>query len=153
MANAIDHIDTLNRNTYILIPILEKFYEFSDKRERNILLAYLVFAIILSPNIRGKLINANKNSSIHTLFSDKTILAGIQEKVISFKNITNKCFLLAFQINSLSITSKQSITYIASNSDSSRCSNEILRATKNLAILLNSNQIVDSYRMLGIKKI
>jgi hypothetical protein len=153
MANAIDHIDVFNRNAYILTPILEKFYEFTQSRERNILLSYLVFAIILSPNVRSKLINANKNSSIHTLFSDKTILAGIQERVNSYKNITNKCLLLAFQVNSFCMTNNKDITYITSNSDASRCSKEILRATKNLAILLDSYEIVDSYRMLGIKRI
>lgn len=152
MTNAIDHIDVFNRNAYILTPILEKFYEFTQSRERNILLSYLVFAIILSPNVRSKLVFANKNSSIHSVFSDKTILAGIQERVDLYKNITNKCLLLAFQVNSFRLTSNN-ITYMASNSDASRCSQETLRATKNLAILLDSYEIVDSYRMLGIKRI
>lgn len=153
MQNAIDYIETLNHNAHILTPILERFYEFSKSRERNILLSYLVLAMILSPRIRKKLEFSKNTSSIHTLFSDKTLLAGIQERVFAFKGITNKCLLLAFQVKSLNITSDKKITYLASNSDATRCSKETLRATKNLAILLDSYEIVDSYRILGIKRV
>lgn len=153
MASAVDHIENFHHNAYILSPILERFYEFSKERDRNILLSYLVFPLILYPESRNKLKSANKNSSIYTIFSDQSLFYGLGERVDEFKEITNKCILLLEHEKSVSITSFMSVMYKSSNLDSSLCSADALRAAKNLSILLNSHEIVEIYRKLGIKKI
>jgi hypothetical protein len=153
MANAVDHIENFHRNAYILSPILEVFYKFSKERDRNITLSYLVFPLILHPESRNKLKFANKNSSIYTIFSEQSIYYGLSERVDEFKEVTNKCILLLDHEKSVSITRLMSIMYKSSNLDTSLCSADELRAAKNLSILLNSHEIVEIYRKLGIKMI
>ena len=153
MANAVDHIGSFHHNAYILSPILEVFYKFSNERERNVLLSYLVLPLLLYPESRKKLKSANKNSSIYTIFSEPSLLFGLCERVDEFKEITNKCLLLLTHEKSLFINDLMSVSYVASNLDSSLCNKDFLRASKNLSILLNSHDIVEIYRKLGIKKI
>ncbi|HHX8446785.1 TPA: three component ABC system middle component [Vibrio diabolicus] len=153
MPNAFDHIDAFHHNAYILAPVLERFFEFCEKRDNNILLSYLVLPLLLYPESRVKLKSANKNSSIYTIFSDQEILFGIGERVNALKFLTNTCLLLLVNNDSITISNNMSISHNSSNLDSSLCSDEILRAAKNLSILFNSHEIIEIYRKLGIKKL
>ncbi|EJG0913583.1 TPA: hypothetical protein KDY48_004638 [Vibrio parahaemolyticus] len=153
MASAVEHIEVFHQNSYILSPILENFFKHTESREKDILLSYLLFPLILYPESREKLKYANKNSSIYTLFSNQELLYGINDRVRDFKNNTNKCLLVLEQNGSIEITNSMSVNYKSSNLDSSLCDKDSLRAAKNLAILFNSHEIVEIYRKLGIKKL
>lgn len=153
MANALDHIDTFHHNAYILSPVLERFFEFCEGKDNNILLSYLVLPLLLYPESRIKLKSANKNSSIYTIFSEQELLYGIGDRVNSLKSLTNTCLLLLLHSDSITMTDSMSVNYKSSKLDSSLCSNEILRAAKNLSILFNSHEVVEIYRKLGIKKL
>ena len=153
MANALDHIDTFHHNAYILSPILERFYSFCKCKEKNILLSYLIFPLLLYPESRIKLKSANKNSSIYTIFSDQELLYGLSDRVDTLKRLTNTCLLVLLHNNSITVTDSMSVKYNSSNLEYSLCTNEMLRAAKNLAILFNSHEIVEIYRKLGIKKL
>ncbi|MEZ8913922.1 three component ABC system middle component [Vibrio lentus] len=153
MANAIVHIDNIHNNAYILAPIIESFYEGADKRTRNLLLSYLVLPLILHEESRVKILKSNIRSSIYTIFSDASILYGINERVQSFKETTNKCILLSSMENSLNIDSDMSVEFISRNIDYSFCNVDKIKSAKKLAALFNSHDIVEIFRKLGINKI
>ena len=153
MSNALDHIDAFHHNAYILSPILERFFEFSEGKDNNILLSYLVLPLLLYPESRIKLKSANKNSSIYTIFSNQELLYGIAERVSSLKSLTNTCLLVLLHSESIVITESMTVSYKSGNLDSSLCPDETLRAARNLSILFNSHEVVEIYRKLGIKKL
>ncbi|PSV96978.1 hypothetical protein CTM91_19180 [Photobacterium aquimaris] len=153
MANAIDHIESFHYNAYLLAPILERFYEFSIEKDKNILLSYLVLPLLLYPESRNKLKTANIKSSIYTIFSDQTILYGLNERIENFSAITNKCLLLLVNEGSIKINESMSVTYLSKKMDMSLCNKDIVRASKNISILFNSHEIVEVFRKLGVKKI
>ncbi|CAH7228710.1 conserved hypothetical protein [Vibrio chagasii] len=153
MANAIVHIDSIHNNTYILAPIIESFYQETDKRNRDLLLSYLVLPLILHEESRVKILRSNIRSSIYTIFSDTSILYGINERVQSFKEVTNKCILLSSMEKSLNIDDDISVEFIARNIDYSFCNVDKINSAKKLAALFNSHDIVEIFRKLGINKI
>ncbi|QUJ68861.1 hypothetical protein KDD30_07195 [Photobacterium sp. GJ3] len=153
MGTAIDYLGTLNRNPYIFGPLFECFYFHLKEKEKNLLLSYLVLPLILTPKTMGKLKYANKNSTLHTLFSDRELLSGLQERVEDYKKSTNSCLFLTFKFDSLRLHDNFLVSFNEYNIDSSALHKDQMRATKNLAILLNDYQVVDCFRILGIKEL
>ncbi|EKA7406946.1 hypothetical protein QUO13_003995 [Vibrio parahaemolyticus] len=153
MATAIVHIENLHNNAYVLAPIIEAFFESTEKREKDILLSYLVLPLIIHVESNEKIKKSNKRSTIYTIFSDAAIIYGINERVESFKNITNKCLLLSSLEKSIKIEDDMSVRFIERKVDFTFCDPEQLKSAKKLAKLFNSHDIVEIYRKLGITKL
>lgn len=153
MSNAIDHICSLHSNPHIISPLLEVFYKHLTTKKNNILLSYLVFPLILSPATMKKLKGSNKNSTLYTTFRDKRLIAGVQERVETYKKVTNNSLHIALKAGSIEVDTNQTVVYLEKKINSSSCSKDMIRATKNLAILLSSYEIVDCYRILGVKSL
>jgi hypothetical protein len=151
MSNAIDYINSLHRNPHILSPLLEVFYKNLTIKKNNILLSYLVYPLILSPTSMTKLKNSNITSTLYTIFRDKRLIAGVQERVEAYKTITNNSLQIAFQAKSMAVSDEQAVIYLENKIENLSCSKDMVRATKNLAILFSSYEIVDCYRVLGVR--
>ncbi|MEZ8147707.1 three component ABC system middle component [Enterovibrio norvegicus] len=150
MANAIEHLDNLHNNAYILSPLLESFFENTEQREKDILLSYLVLPLLLHKESSVKIKNSNIKSSIYTIFSSPSIIYGLNDRVYTFKGVTNKCLLLSSMEKSLSINSDMSVNFINKNMDNAFCNRDHLRAAAQLAKLFNSHDIVEIFRKLGV---
>lgn len=153
MANAIIHINNLHNNAYILSPIIEAFYESTNKRSKDILLSYLVLPLLIHSKSNDKINKSNVRSTIYTTFSDPSIIYGINERVEYFKNITNKCLMLSSIENSIEIEDDMSVRFIERKIDYTFCNQEKLKSATKLAKLFNSHDIVEIYRKLGITKL
>ncbi len=153
MSNALDYISTLYFTPYKTGPLLAYFYKQLDPSSKNILLSYLVLPLILTPDSRIKLKHSNIRSNLVTFSSEKQVLFGLQDKVIEFKERTNKCLLLLIENKTIILNEDLSVNFNDHQLESSATPKDYIRASKNLGILLNKYNVVDCYRMLGLQKL
>ncbi len=153
MRSVIDNICTLHYSPYILAPLLEHFYEGITPRQNNVLLAYILFPLLLTPKSMTKFRNANRTSTLHTLTADSKILSGIEERISEMKDKTNHSLLLLFKTKSLRLDDDMSVTFLAKKLDSSACTSDQVRAARNFGMVLNQYDVPTCYRILGVREL
>jgi len=100
-------VKILNYNPFWGKEILKHFLSGNPEMKSSINLSFLVFPIIFHELSRKILANANKNSSIESIFLDNsdgiTALAGIEKRYKIFKELTQKSIILACNEKSIMI--------------------------------------------------
>ena len=91
MSKLIENISTLQSNIFILTPILVSFYRNLQPKDKNILLAYFVFPLVLNSDFLEKITTVSRASRLSRITNDKEIMAGFEERFEYFKDITNHC--------------------------------------------------------------
>jgi hypothetical protein len=160
MSKAIQHLNILYNNPFLLTPIIVKFYEkYEGKQDKDMLLSYLILPLVLYEG--SKLILKNKKKGLRTFINytkkneinknDK--LFGLPVRVEDYKELTNLCLQHAFDTGSLQLNRGLSITFLKNNFKVDNSSVVYLKAAENLALLLKKEKITHIYMRLGIKKI
>lgn len=103
MSKFIENIATIHNNVFSLTPMIVSFYTNLKKREKNILLAYLVFPIIFNHECLKELIEFNSNSRLTRITMNKKLMAGFQENFEYYKQITNNCLQYAIDCKYIEI--------------------------------------------------
>lgn len=154
MSKAIDNIYLVINNPIVLKDIIIEFYKCYKNRERDILIAYLILPLVLNEDSRRKLKNLNKKSNLISLTRDADSIVGLEFLIEEYKEITNKCIQLALSEGYLQLDSDYSLKFVE-NADyvSQNVQKEELRAIKRLSMLIEPYEIVEVYRMLGVKTI
>lgn len=153
MSSGLDHISTLYFTPYKTGPLLAYFYEHLTPSPKNILLTYLVLPLVLTPGSRRKLKNSDKRSNLVTFSTQKEMLFGLQDKVIEFKERTNKCLLLLIENKTIILNKDLSVSFNDHQLEGTATPKDYIRASKNLGTLLNEYNVVECYRMLGLQKL
>jgi len=151
MSTATDSISTLYYSPYILAPLFEIFYEGQAKRPKDILLSYLILPLIVPPSTRAFFKNATSASTLHTFCRSKAHLFGLEKRISDLKDLTHRCLFLTKEIGSIDFSSDMSILFKEHKLDHSATSDEMIKATRKLGIILSRYDIPTSYRILGIK--
>ena len=151
MSNFIENISVLQRNIFILTPLIVSFYKNMKPREKNILLAYFVFPLVLNKNFTNKIKTITINSDMSRITKDKDIMAGFEDRFYFYIDVTNKCLQYAIDCKYIKINDDLSVSVI--NTD-------CMGADSNMNVSLNlssqlhkifTKDVVNTYYAFGIK--
>lgn len=151
MSNTIENIATLQRNVFILTPLLVSFYKNMKPREKNVLLAYFVFPLVLNDEFKDKIKTFNARSNMSRITKDKDIMAGFEDRFYFYYDMTNKCLQYAINNEYIKVEDDLSVSVINANcmlSDPGL--NESLGLSSRLYKIFNKN-VVNTYYAFGIK--
>ncbi|WP_440809684.1 three component ABC system middle component [Pseudomonas syringae] len=150
--NAADHIYTLRRTPFALAPVIHTFYDNWDGVEKDVLLSYLILPLITYKPIRKFLSNSNRKSSIRTLTQEASRIVGLELRIEEFKPITNAALLILTSEKSITLNEDMSLVALGEvreeNADES-----LLKLARKLAVILTGENVVSTYRTLGLKSI
>jgi len=109
MNTAADHLYILHRNAFALAPVIQSFYLNWEPMEKDILLSYLILPLVSFPAMQEYLHTANRTSSIRTMTSDSSRLAGLALRISEYEPITNKALLILRSDESLQLNDDLSV--------------------------------------------
>lgn len=153
MSKLIENISTLQSNIFILTPILISFYRNLQPKDKNILLAYFVFPLVLNSDFLEKITTVSRASRLSRITNDKEIMAGFEERFEYFKDITNHCLQYALECGYIKINDDLSVTVLVDNNLQIDCR---LSQSINLASQLHkifTRNVINTYYAFGIYKL
>lgn len=153
MSKLIENISTLQSNIFILTPILVSFYRNLQPKDKNILLAYFVFPLVLNSDFLEKITTVSRASRLSRITNDKVIMAGFEERFEYFKDITNHCLQYALECGYIKINDDLSVTVLVDNNLQIDCR---LSKSINLASQLHkifTRNVINTYYAFGIYKL
>lgn len=153
MSKLIENISTLQSNIFILTPILVSFYRNLQPKDKNILLSYFVFPLVLNSVFFKKITTVSRASRLSRITNDKEIMAGFEERFEYFKDITNHCLQYALECGYIKINDDLSITVLVDNNLQTDCR---LSKSINLASQLYkifTRNVINTYYAFGIYKL
>ena len=153
MSKLIENIFTLQSNIFILTPILVSFYRNLQPKDKNILLAYFVFPLVLNSDFLEKITTVSRASRLSRITNDKEIMAGFEERFEYFKDIINHCLQYALGCGYIKINDDLSVTVLVDNNLQIDCR---LSKSINLASQLHkifTRNVINTYYAFGIYKL
>lgn len=151
MSKFIENISTLQNNTFILTPLLVSFYKNLKPTDKNILLAYFVFPLVLNKEFIGNIKQINSSSNLSRITKNKDIMAGFEERFYFYKEQTNKCLQYAIDCKYIEIDKKLAVTVI---NDCKTLTDPCMYKSINLASQLYkifTKNVINTYYAFGIK--
>ena len=151
MSKFIENISTLQNNTFILTPLLVSFYKNMKPTDKNILLAYFVFPLVLNKEFLEKIQIITTASNLSRITKDKDIMAGFEERFYFYKEQTNKCLQYAIDCKYIEVDKNLAVTVI---NDSNVLTDSRLSKSINLSSLLYkifTKNVINTYYAFGIK--
>lgn len=149
MAN---HLYTLHRTPFALAPLLHKFFEASERRERGILLGYLVLPLVLYKPSRDYLKRIKDDSSLRSMCSKQRRLIGLESRLQDFKQLTNDSMMILMAEGRLRLDD-QLAPICRGELRTDNADPDLMKACSNLAELFINLEVVTIYRMLGLKEL
>src|SRR5688500_4818308 len=137
----IDHLFTLQRTPFALAPVIHRFYEFSDAKERDVLLSYLVLPMVLYPPMRTFLMGARATSSLRTMCKEQSRLVGLAARVQDFKSLTNAALLILTEERGIKVADNLSVRSIG-EVRTGNANKELLEAGQKLATVFADVDVV-----------
>ena len=153
MSKLIENISTLQSNIFILTSILVSFYRNLQPKDKNILLAYFVFPLVLNSDFLEKITTVSRASRLSRITNDKEIMAGFEERFEYFKDITNHRLQYALGCGYIKINDDLSVTVLVDNNLQIDCR---LSKSINLASQLHkifTRNVINTYYAFGIYKL
>lgn len=148
--NAIEHYVTLTRSPLLLSPIIESFFQETTPFDKNLLLGYLVLAIVLHPPSRNFLCNANARSSVRSFCADRSRLAGLPQRVAELRTTTSLAVQNAIDCDRLILKPDLSVEYAEKPNNLRLEMPSEIKAAKRLASLFEPYDVPTIYRLLGV---
>lgn len=153
MSNFVENIIVLKTNVFALTPILVSFYKNLKSREKDVLLSYFVFPIVLNNICLDKLRNLKVNSRLSKITGDTDIMAGFEERFEFYKVITNKCVQYAIECNYIKLNDDLSVSVMT---DDILITDTAFKDNITLASNLHkifTKDVINTYYQFGIKKL
>lgn len=152
-ASAIYHYVTLARSPLLLAPIIESFFQEVRPSEKNILLGYLVLPMVLYPPSRDFLKKAIATSSIRTLCSERSRLAGLPQRVNELRSTSSLAMQNSIDCERLILQPDLSMEYVEVQSSTKQGISIEIRAAKRLATIFEPYNVPTVYRLLGVNNL
>lgn len=153
MSKLIENISILQNNTFILTPLLVSFYQNMKPADKNILLAYFVFPLVLNKEFIKKIKRINSTSNLSRITKDKDIMAGFEERFYYYQEQTNKCLQYAINCKYIEVDKNLRVTVINENyRQTDSCLNDSINLASQLHKIFTKN-IINTYYAFGIKKL
>jgi len=153
MSKLIENISTLHNNVFILTPILISFYKNMLPKDKNILLAYFVFPLVLNPDFLKNITTISRASRLSRITNDKEIMAGFEERFEYFKDVTNNCLQYALECGYIKINNDLSVTVLTDynlQTDSS-LTKSITLASQLYKVF--TRNVINTYYAFGINRL
>jgi len=153
MSKFVDNIFTLQNNVFALTPLLISFYKNLQSREKDMLLAYFVFPLVLNRECIEIIKQLNRNSQLSRITRNKDIMAGFEERFEFYKDITNKCLQYALDCRYIEIDKNLTVHVITGDQ---LYTDPILSDSLNLSSSLYrvfTRNVINTYYSFGIKKL
>lgn len=153
MSRLVDNIFTLQNNVFALTPLLISFYKNLQSREKDMLLAYFVFPLVLNQECIENIKQLNCHSQLSRITRDKDIMAGFEERFEFYKNITNRCLQYALDCGYIEIDKNLTVHVI---SNEQMFTDPILTNSLKLSSILYrvfTRNVINIYYSFGIKKL
>lgn len=153
MSNFVENIIVLKTNVFALTPILVSFYKNLKSREKDVLLSYFVFPIVLNNICLDKLRNLKVTSRLSKITGDTDIMAGFEERFEFYKDITNKCVQYAIECNYIKLNDDLSVSVMT---DDILITDTAFKDCITLASNLHkifTKDVINTYYQFGIKKL
>lgn len=151
MSKFIENISTLQNNTFILTPLLVSFYKNLKPTDKNILLAYFVFPLVLNKEFIGNIKQINSSSNLSRITKNKDIMAGFEERFYFYKEQTNKCLQYAIDCKYIEIDKNLAVTVINDcKTLTDPCMNKSINLSSQLYKIFTKN-VINTYYAFGIK--
>lgn len=153
MSRFVDNIFTLQNNVFALTPLLISFYKNLQSREKDMLLAYFVFPLVLNRECIEIIKKLNRNSQLSRITRNKDIMAGFEERFEFYKDITNKCLQYALDCRYIEIDKNLTVHVITGDQ---LYTDPILSDSLNLSSSLYrvfTRNVINTYYSFGIKKL
>jgi len=153
MSKVVENTYLIHNNPFIFTPLFVEFYKNYKGQNNDILLSYLILPLILHEETRITLQKARIDSSIHTFCRKKGNFYGLPERVLEYKELTNKCLQNAIDNGYFVIDKNLKVNITNNNLINEYSNNELLKASANFVKIIRELDIVAIYRLLGVKKI
>ena len=153
MSRFVDNIFTLQNNVFSLTPLLISFYKNLQSKEKDMLLAYFVFPLVLNRDCVDKIKQLNRKSQLSRITRDKDIMAGFEERFEFYKNITNSCLQYALDCKYIEIDNNLSVHVIT---DEHMFTDPLLKDSLTLSSSLYrvfTRNVINTYYSFGIKQL
>lgn len=153
MSKLIENISILQSNIFILTPILISFYKNMQPKDKNILLAYFVFPLVLNFDFLKNITTISRASRLSRITNDKEIMAGFEERFEYFKDITNHCLQYALECGYIRINENLSVSVLTDSNLQIDCN---LAKSITLASQLHkifTRNIINTYYAFGINRL
>lgn len=153
MSKFIENISTLQNNTFILTPLLVSFYKNLKQTDKNILLAYFVFPLVLNNEFIEKIHRITTTSNMSRITKDKDIMAGFEDRFYYYKEHTNKCLQYAIDCGYIEINNNLTVTVINDTNGviDSRLNKSLSLASQLFKIF--TKNVINTYYAFGIKRL
>lgn len=152
MSSIVDALYELKYNLFEYSPYLASFYTAIDESENNLLLAQLVIPLCSHPvfakKVSGAVFGKKKQSSIWSIFDDRTKLYDLQERIDGFQALTERCIQYCLVNDWLSVD-EQSLSLHACNDSNPVFTNQ--KSAEKLGRLFSGHSVVEIYAFLGVK--
>jgi hypothetical protein len=152
MSSSVDALYELKYNPFEYGAYLASFYTAVGESENNLLLAPLVIPLCSHPTfgktISGAVFGEEKQSSIWSIFKDRTKLYDLQERIDGFQALTEQCIQYCLVNDWLSVD-EQTLTIRPCDESDSVCTNQ--KSADKLGRLFRGHSVVEIYAFLGVK--
>lgn len=153
MSRLVDNISKIHNNPFVLTPLIIGFYNNTEPRPNDILLAYLILPLVLHEESKHSLAYAKVTSSTQSFKRKKENLYGLAGRVESYKDLTNKCIQYAIDNKYIKINKNLSVEVIKKEITTIGSLEKSLRASSNLHKVFRDLDVVSIYRLLGVKEL
>lgn len=154
MSRAVDSIYTILNNPFTYEELFTTFYKNYNNKENDLLLSYLILPLVLNEDSRRKILHLNKKSNLLSLTKDRNSIIGLELMITENMTLTNKCIQLCLAHGYLILGNKMELVRTDKLlSQKVLNDNELSRAVKKIAQLIETYDVVSVYRMLGVKNI
>ncbi len=122
-------------------------------KDKNILLAYFVFPLVLNFDFLKNITTISRASRLSRITNDKEIMAGFEERFEYFKDITNHCLQYALECGYIRINENLSVSVLTDSNLQIDCN---LAKSITLASQLHkifTRNIINTYYAFGINRL
>jgi hypothetical protein len=148
MSSIVDALYELKYNPFEYGAYIASFYSSVGEYENNILLAPLIIPLCSHPIFSRKLSNSNVKSTIWSVFDDRSKHYDLQERIDSFKNLTEQSIQYCLINDWLFVDESNLVLCRRGESDSSFVCQ---KNAEKLGRLFNGRSVVEIYSFLGVK--
>lgn len=152
MSSIVDALYELKYNPFECGPYLASFYSSLEEAENNLLLAQLVIPLcshpVVSKKISGAVFGQKKQSSIWSIFDDKTKLYDLQERIDGFQSLTEQCIQYCL-VNDWLFVNEQRLSLTKYDEVVSNFITK--KSAEKLGRLFSGHSVIEIYAFLGVK--
>lgn len=152
MSDFSENIHTIYNNPFILTPILLSFYKNYLGSDKDILLAYLIFPIVLEPDHVDKIKVITSKTSLTRFTNNKDFMSGFYTRLKLYKKVTNHCLQYAIDCQYIKIDESMRVEVI--NEDTLYYEPSLEKALKlsgSLHKVFKRINVTNIYQAFGIK--